>query len=152
MNEMISWENGNGISAKEGQAFLTLDGNNYPIFNIESLEASVKKEKKEQKVVGKRSVGHKTIGWSGSGTLKIKQITSYFTSLFLDYVNDGRDVYFSVTVINEDESTPCGRETKVLTGCNFDETNIAQLNAEDIIGQELPFTFEGAELLSKFND
>lgn len=152
MSEPISWENGNGISAKEGQAFMTLKGKNYPIFNIESLEASIKKEKKEQKIVGRRATGNKTIGWSGSGTLKIKQTTSYFTDIFMDYVNQGLDVYFSITIVNEDAATPYGRETKVLTGCNFDETKIAQLNAEDTLGQELSFTFEGMELLSKFTE
>lgn len=73
--------------------------------------------------------------------------------MFLDYVNKGIDVYFSLMVTNEDPSTGYGAETKVLTGCNLDEITIAELDSHDgILEQEMPYTFEGVELLQKYNE
>lgn len=139
------------ISSGEGMAFLTLDGKNYPLFYAKKVEATATKNKSDIRVAGKRGIGHKTTSWSGEGTLTVYEVTSMFKELFVDYINSGVDRYFSLSVTNEDRSTRYGKETKVLTGCNFDKINIASFDGEDgLLEQELSFTFEGVELLEKF--
>lgn len=140
------------ISSKEGTAFITLNDQNYPLFYIHSVNGKATKNKVDVNVVGKRAKGKKTVSWSGSGSLKIYEVTSFFKQLMMKYIDNGEDFYFSLQVTNEDKSTPWGRETKILTDCNFDEVVMAQLNGDDeVIEEELPFTFEGVELLTPYS-
>lgn len=149
---MTEWQQGDSINAKEGKAFVTIGGRNYDLFYATKIESKMSKNKEDEKVIGKRSVGKKTTSWSGSGTLTIHSVTSLFKKMFVDYANGGTDQYFSMQLTNEDTSTKWGPETKVLTGCNFDEIDFANLDSDDgILEQELPFTFDGVELLKEFN-
>ena len=144
------WRQEYAIPTSQGTAFLTVGGQNLVLFYAKSIEAKVTKNKQEVRVAGRRAVGHKATSWQGSGTLTVMEVTSAFKEMFLDYVNGGDDVYFELQVVNEDARY--GREVKQLTGCNFDELVLAQFSDEDGFSeQELPFTFDGAELLQKYN-
>jgi len=141
----------NAISSKEATAFLTIDGQNHELFYAKSLEAKITKNKEDIRALGSRMVGHKTTSAQGEGTLTIYEVTSMFKELFLDYIKNGVDRYFSLQVSNEDKSTSYGKETKLLSGCNFDEIDIASFDTEDgVQEQELSFTFEDVELLEKY--
>ena len=141
----------NAISSKEATAFITIDGKNYDLFFAKSIEAKITKNKEDVRALGSRMVGHKTTSAQGEGTLTIYEVTSMFKVLFLDYVKNGIDRYFSLQVSNEDKSTPYGKETKLLSACNFDEMVFAAFDTEDgILEQELPFTFEDVDLLEKY--
>ncbi|MFV0497491.1 MAG: phage tail tube protein [Candidatus Fimivivens sp.] len=139
-----------GIASTSGTAFIAVGSQNLVLFYLNKLEAKIAKNKVDVRVVGKRSVGKKTTSWAGTGTLGIKEVTSVFKEMMLQYTSGGEDVYFSIQVVNEDSKY--GREVKTLTGCNFDEITIALLNNEDaLLEQELPFTFDGVEMPEKFN-
>nr|WP_319487240.1 phage tail tube protein [uncultured Caproiciproducens sp.] len=141
------------IASSEGKAFVTIGGRNYDLFFAKKIEAKITKNKEDVKAIGKRSVGSKATSWKGSGTLTVHAVTSLFKQMFVDYANGGLDQFFSLQVTNEDPSTSYGRETKILTGCNFDEIDIAALDSDDnFLELELPFTFDGVELLEKFKD
>lgn len=149
---MLEFKQEDAISSKEGTAFITINGRNHDLFYAKKIETKMSKNKEDVKAIGKRSVGKKATSWSGSGTLTIHAVTSVFKEMFVDYANNGVDQYFSLQLTNEDTSTKWGRETKVLTGCNFDEIDFANLDSDDgLLEQELPFTFDGVELLEKFN-
>ncbi|MCI9448600.1 MAG: phage tail tube protein [Lachnospiraceae bacterium] len=147
-----NWAGRNAISGGEGTAYITIKGRNHLLFSAKKIEATMKKNKVEVRALGRRAVGHKTTSWQGTGTLAIYDVTSMFKQIFSNYANTGRDLFFSLKVSNEDPSTGYGRETKVITECNFDEMKIAQLIKEDqVLEQEMPFTFEGIELLETYN-
>ncbi|MEG0839853.1 MAG: phage tail tube protein [Hydrogenoanaerobacterium sp.] len=148
----IKFTSENAISKSEGKAYITISGQNYVLFYIKKLSAKIKKKKIDIRVAGQRGTGHKATSWSGEGELEIFNITSAYKEIFLDYIHKGIDCYFSIMLTNEDVSTKYGKETKVLTGCNFDEVAIAEFEGDDgVLESSLPFTFEGVELLSKFN-
>ncbi|MEG0944850.1 MAG: phage tail tube protein [Angelakisella sp.] len=145
----VEWKQENAISAGDGAAFLNINGKNVVLFYLKALEAKITKNKQETRVVGRRAVGSKTTSWSGSGNMQIYEVTSAYKEIFLEYVNGGIDVYFSIQVTNTDLQR--GREVKLLTGCNFDEIIFAKLADDDsMLEQDIPFTFDGAELLEKF--
>lgn len=145
------WKARNTISAREATAYITINGQNHRLFYAKKVEAKIKKNKVEIRAMGSRGVGHKATSWTGTGTMTIYEITSMFKQMFINYANSGRDLFFSLKVSNEDPSTGYGRETKVLTECNFDEITIALMDTEDkVLEQELAFTFEGVELLETF--
>lgn len=148
---MAEFYGSDSISSKTGKAFITINGQNHELFYLKKVEATLTKNKEEVRTIGSRMVGHKTTSIQGEGTLTIAEVTSMFKETFLKYISEGIDVYFNLQVTNEDPSTPYGRETKILTHCNFDEILIASLDSDDgILEQELPFTFEGVEILEKF--
>lgn len=140
------------ISGSEGRAFATIDGRVYEMFYLKKLEAKVAKNKSEGRVIGSRATQHKATGWSGTGTLTIYYITSMFRQIMLDYIKKGIDVYFDVQVVNEDVSSPAGRQTVLLKRVNLDEVNMALLDGEaELLEEEVPFTFEDVDLLDSFN-
>lgn len=143
----------NTISSKEGKAFLTRNGQNKHLFRAKDVEATLTKNKTEIRMLGNRMVGHKTTSIQGAGTLTIYHVSSEFKQDFINYITTGQDMYFNLQIEIEDKSTPFGRESIVIPGCNFDEITIAMLSAEDgILEQELPFTFEGTpEILKAFD-
>lgn len=146
-----AWQQDDPVVASEGTAFLTVGSQNIVLFYAKKVEAKITKNKQDVRVAGRRAVGKKATSWTGSGTLSIYEVTSAFKEMFLDYTSGGEDVYFSLQVVNEDAKY--GREVKQLTGCNFDEIAIAQFSDEDgFLQAELPFTFDGVELLEKYKD
>lgn len=142
----------NVISSKEGKAFITRGGKNKHLFRAKDIEATLSKNKEEIRMLGNRMVGHKTTSIQGAGSLTLYHTSSEFKQDFIDYIISGVDMYFNLQIEVEDKSTKFGKESIVLTGCNFDEITIAMLSAEDgVLEQELPFTFEGVEILKPFS-
>ena len=73
--------------------------------------------------------------------------------LMLSYMKSGKDAYFDIVVVNEDENTGAGRQTVVLKNCNLDSLSLARLNVDaDSLDEEVSFTFDGAELLDSFSE
>ncbi|XID92482.1 phage tail tube protein [Paenibacillaceae bacterium WGS1546] len=139
------------ISGQEGRAYATINGQVEEMFYIKSLEAKVEKEKAEVKTLGRRGTQHKSIGWSGSGSMTIYYVTSVFRQLMLDYMKSGRDTYFSVVVVNEDPASSIGKQTVTLKRVNLNSVVMAKLDAEsEGLDEEIEFTFEDVDIQDSF--
>lgn len=150
---MAQLEGKDVIAAKEGSAYVTANGKNTVLFYAKSVNAKIKKDKKEIKALGSRMTKHKTVGASGEGTLKIYEVTSEFKKMIHEYIKNGKDIYFNIIVTNNDPTTEYGSEVKALYGCNIDEVDVVNLDAEgEFLEQEMSFTFDDFELLSEFNE
>ncbi|WP_046180389.1 phage tail tube protein [Domibacillus tundrae] len=139
----MAFRSGNTINGREGRLFFEGDEVAY----TKSYEATIEKNKTEVPVLGRRMMGHKTIGASGSGTLVVYKVTSKFVRLMADYVNKGEDPYFTFQEVLDDKASGRGTERVTISDVNFDSAKVAGLNAEgEVLEEELPFTFEGIEL------
>lgn len=142
---------GDTISGKEGRAYATINGQVEEMFYIKSLEAKIEKQKTEVRTLGRRGTQHKATGWSGSGTMTIYYVTTLFRQLMLEYIKTGRDVYFDVTVVNEDPTSSIGRQTVVLKGVNLDNTILAKLDVDsEVLDEDIDFTFDDVDILDRF--
>lgn len=141
------------ISGKEGRAYAKINGNNEEMFFAKTVEATVEKSKAEVKAIGRRMVGHKTTGLSGSGSMTLYYMTPLFRSLLKQYKDTGRDVYFDMVVENEDPSSAAGKQTVLLIGCNLDSTILTKLDgdSDDPLDEDVDFTFEDFDILTAFN-
>ena len=141
------------LSGKQAKAFVTINGQVEELFYAKSLEAKITKKKTDVPVLGKTNVGKRSAGWDGTGTLTIYYVTSLFRKLMLDYVKNGTDFYFDLQIVNEDPQSGAGKETKILKSCNLDEVIAAKFDAasDDLLDEEMPFTFSDYELLNEFN-
>lgn len=139
------------ISGQEARAFITINGRNEELFFAKKLESKVEKEKSEIKTLGRRGTQNKAKGWKGTGTLTVYYVTSLFRELMIQYIKTGKDIYFDITVTNEDPTASIGRQTIVLKKCNFDEVSMASFDAEaEALEEDMAFTFEDVDLLDKF--
>lgn len=143
---------GDTISGQEGKAYIEIDGRNEELFYLKNVEGTLEKIKTEVKTLGRRGTQHKTVGWQGSGSMGIHKVTSFFIEMAMDYVKNGRDLQFNLTVINDDPSSTVGAQRVVLKGCNLDSIPVVLLDVEaETLEEELDFTFDDIDLLDSFN-
>lgn len=142
---------GDIISGQEGKATMKVEGNIENMFFVKQLEATFEKQKSEVRTLGHRGTQHKTTGWTGSGSMTIYYVSTLFRKLAQKYAREGKDVYFDITIENDDPTSTIGRQTVVLYGCNLDSTTIAKLDVDNTeLDEDLDFTFEDFEILDEF--
>lgn len=142
------------VSGKEGKAIATINGEVHELFYAKNIEATLEKIKSEVKTIGRRGIGHKANGFSGTGSLTMFYITSRFRKMTMDYIKTGVDTYFDLQIINEDPASATGKQTIVLKNCNIDSVLLAKLDgdSDDSLDEEFDFTFEDADMLDQFTE
>lgn len=139
------------ISGTEAKGFITVDGRNEELFYAKKLDSTVEKSKKSGKTLGNRAEQNKAAGWKGTGTLTVYYVSSLFREMMIQYIKTGKDVYFDMTVSNEDATSTVGKQTVVLKRCNFDKVSMAMFDVEsEALEEDMAFTFEDVDLLDKF--
>lgn len=142
---------GDTISGQEGKVTANINGEVVDMFYIKTLEATVEKTKEEVRTLGKRGVQHKTIGWSGTGSLSAYYVTSDFLKMANDYIKNGVDTYFTVTIENNDPTSTIGNQIVVLSGVNINNIPVTKVDVEDsVLDFETDFTFSDIDVISSF--
>lgn len=141
------------ISGQEASAQAIVDGQVIDLFQAKSVEATFTKRKSEIKTLGRRGTQSKTVGWSGTGTLTAYYVSSKFREMALEYIKNGKDLYFTLIIVNKDPTSTIGRQTMALYNCNLDATTLAKFDTEaDALDESMTFTFDDAEMLESFGD
>ncbi|MBU5486469.1 phage tail tube protein [Clostridium sp. MSJ-11] len=140
------------ISGQEARAYITIEGRNEELFYAKKIESKVEKQKTEIKTLGRRGTQNKAAGWKGTGTLTVYYATTLFRELMLKYMKEGKDVYFDITVTNEDPTSGLGKQTVVLKNCNLDEVSMTAFDVDsEVLEEDMSFTFEDVDILNAFN-
>lgn len=140
-------------AARQAYCYATINGERFLLMMAKKLEAKVEKKKVDVPILGRSGVGHKTIGWNGTGNMTIYTVTSRFTKMLKQYQDTGEDLYFDMQIINEDKTSASGRQTLILKDCNLDSGVIAAFDADgDWLEQDVDFTFEGFEMPEEFTE
>lgn len=141
------------VSGQEATAQAIIDGEIVDLFMAKSIEATFTKRKSEVRTLGKRGTQNKTTGWTGTGTLTVYYVSSVFRKMALDYIKSGKDLYFTLVVVNRDPTSTVGTQTMALYNCNLDATTLAKFDTEaDALDESMSFTFDDAEMLQGFTD
>lgn len=141
------------ISGQEATAQAIIDGQIVDLFMAKSIEATFTKRKSEVRTLGKRGTQNKTTGWTGTGTLTVYYVSSVFRKMALDYIKNGKDLYFTLVIVNRDPTSTIGSQTMALYNCNLDATTLAKFDTEaDALDESMSFTFDDAEMLQGFTD
>lgn len=141
------------ISGQEATAQAIINGEIVDLFMAKSIEATFTKRKSEVRTLGKRGTQNKTTGWTGTGTLTVYYVSSVFRKMALDYIKNGKDLYFTLVVVNRDPTSTIGSQTMALYNCNLDATTLAKFDTEaDTLDESMSFTFDDAEMLQGFTD
>ncbi|MGG1444339.1 phage tail tube protein [Brevibacillus laterosporus] len=144
---------GDTISGQEARAYATINGRVEDMFYAKKLEAKVKKKKKAINTLGARGSQSKATGWEGSGSMQIYYTTTLFRQMMLEYMKTGKDTYFDIQVVNEDENSTIGKQTVVIKGINLDEVTLALFDVDaEVLEEDMAFTFHDADILDSFGE
>lgn len=139
------------ISGKEGMIWATIDGKVKELAEVRSFTATFDKTKTEFRSLGQRGTQYKATGWNGTGTLDLYYVSSDFVKMLVDYAKTGKDVYFNLTVKNEDPNSAVGAQKATLGMVNIDGGDILKLDVDaDFLNTSFNFTYSEIDILEKF--
>lgn len=139
------------ISGKEGALWATVNGVVRECAEVRNITVTMDKNKAEFRALGERGTQHKATGYSGTGSLTVYAVTSFWNKLLIDYANTGVDVYFNLVFKNEDPNSAIGAQRIQVNNVNLDGGDIAKLDVDaDFLDQSFNFTWTGIKLLKEF--
>lgn len=121
------------------------------VAEVTGLEASVKFDTQDVKMVRTLWKGHKVTGASGSGTLKMNKVTSAFLKKGLENAKAGKGTRV-VIITKLDDPEAFGTERVTLQDCLFTELKVADWENGKLCEENLPFVFgKCPELIEAIN-
>ena len=140
------------VSGKEGMLWATVNGQVRECAECRNVTVTLDKNKAEFRALGERGTQHKATGYSGTGSLTVYAVTSFWNKLLIDYANTGVDVYFTLVFKNEDPNSTIGAQRIQVSNVNLDGGDIAKLDVDaDFLDQSFNFTWTGIKLLKEFD-
>lgn len=142
------------ISAKEGKAYITIDGKTRELFEISSLKAQLDLNVQSRNMLGHRMTQHKVIGAEGTGSMTMYFMNSEMLKLALSYIKGGKYGDIKLQVKNEDHQSTTGAQEVVLLNVILKTIPVTTLDdqSDDPITIDTDFTFDSIEGLSYFDN
>jgi len=141
------------ISAREGKAYITIDGQNRELFEISALTAQLDLTVQERRMLGHRMTQHKVVGAAGTGSMTMYFMNSEMLNQAIQYLRTGNYRGLKLQVKNEDPQSTVGRQEVVLLNVILATIPVATLDdqSDDPITFDTDFTFDDIEILESFN-
>lgn len=118
--------------------------------NIYGIEANGEVAYEEIKRSGTRSVGHKAMSVSYSGTMQSYLMSNSFANRIRQISDDTQGAYFTelIVALEDPEHPEMAREKYRLKGVQFTNIPIVSFEHGTPVEQELQFVFEGFEIIT----
>ena len=140
------------LSAKEGKAYITIDGQNRELFEISALTAQLDLTVQERRMLGHRMTQHKVVGATGTGSMTMYFMNSEMLNQAVQYLRTGNYRGLKIQVKNEDPQSTIGKQEVVLLNVILATIPVATLDdqSDDPITFDTDFTFDDIEILESF--
>ncbi|MGE4274109.1 MAG: phage tail tube protein [Desulfitobacterium sp.] len=139
------------ISSSEGKAFITINGQNRELFELQSIRAQLDMIVQERRILGHRMTQHKVVGATGSGSTTMYFMNSQHLNEALKYIKTGSRTPIKVQLRNEDTQSTVGKQEVVLGNIIFSTVPVAAIEeSDDPITFDTDFTFDDLENLESF--
>jgi len=140
------------LSAKEGKAYITIDGQNRELFEISNLTAQIDLTVQERRMLGHRMTQHKVVGATGTGFMTIYFMNSQMLNHAIQYLRTGNYKGLKIQVKNEDPQSTVGKQEVVLLNVILATIPVTTLDdqSDDPITFDTDFTFDDIEVLEGF--
>lgn len=102
------------LSAKEGKAYITINGQNRELFEISSLNAQIEMVVQERRMLGHRMTQHKIVGANGTGSMTMYFMNSQMLNQAIQYIKTGQFKGFKIQAKNDDPQSTIGRQEVIL--------------------------------------
>lgn len=140
------------LALSEGTIFVTIDGENIPLIEVEEATASIEFNKEDVFGLGKRFKGSKVTSATGKGKMTTYFMRSTWNKLMQDYKNTGYLPRMTMTATMEDKSSTLGKQVVTIGNFMPDKVDLFMLKADDGIAEnEMDFTFDDFALTESFN-
>lgn len=111
-----------------------------------ALEAKMKFDTAEVTQTGTFEKGYKVTGISGTGTVKLNKVTSYWLKRAAQAIKEGKAIRGTI-ISNLADPEAFGSERVRLKNCIFTEVPIADWEAGKMGEESIPFNFSGFDVL-----
>ena len=140
------------ISAREGKAYITINGQNRELFEISALTAQIDLTVQERRMLGHRMTQHKVVGATGTGSMTMYFMNSEMLNQAIQYLRTGNYRGLKVQVKNEDPQSTIGKQEVVLSNVILATIPVTTLDdqSDDPITFDTDFTFDDIEILERF--
>lgn len=140
------------ISAREGKAYITINGQNRELFEISALTAQIDLTVQERRMLGHRMTQHKVVGATGTGSMTMYFMNSQMLNLAIQYLRTGNYRGLKIQVKNDDPQSTVGKQEVVLLNVILASIPAAILDdqSDDPITFDTDFTFDDIENLQSF--
>lgn len=141
------------LALSEGTIFVTMDGKNIPLIEVEEATASIEFNKEDVFALGKRFKGSKVTSATGKGKMTAYFMRSTWNQLMQEYKNTGYLPRMTMTATMEDKSSTLGKQVVTISNFMPDKVDLFMLKADDGIAEnEMDFTFDDFALTESFNE
>lgn len=139
------------LALSEGTIFVTMDGKNIPLIEVEEATASIEFNKEDVFALGKRFKGSKVTSATGKGKMTSYFMRSTWNQLMQEYKNSGYLPRMTMTATMEDKSSTLGKQVVTISNFMPDKVELFMLKADDGIAEnEMDFTFDDFALTESF--
>lgn len=139
------------ISSSEGKAFITINGQNRELFELQGIRAQLDLIVQERRILGHRMTQHKVTGATGSGSATMYFMTSQQLNEALNYIRTGSRTPIKIQLKNEDPQSTVGKQEVVLGNVIFSTIPVAAIEeSDDPITFDTDLTFDSIENLESF--
>lgn len=140
------------LSANEGTAYISINGQNRPLFELIKVEVNIEKVVIEKKMLGRKIPQHKVIGAKINGSATLALMSGDILKATLNFLKTGVYPNIKLQLKNVDQQSTIGARDVALTDVIFNKDLLAMLDSdsEDIITYDSDFTADGIELLNDF--
>ena len=140
------------LSAKEGKAYITIDGQNRELFEISALTAQIDLTVQERRMLGHRMTQHKVVGATGTGSMTMYFMNSQMLNQAIQYLRTGNYKGLKIQAKNEDPQSTVGKQEVVLLNVILATIPVTTLDdqSDDPITFDTDFTFDDIEVLEGF--
>lgn len=140
------------VTASEGSAFITIDGQNRYFFELSKIDGSIEFTVIAKKLLGHRMKQHKVVGAEGKGSMTIYNISPAALAAYQEYIKNGKVPQISIQINNEDTASTIGRRSVVMRNVILAKVPVAKLDdsSEDLDTTDTDFTFDDLDDLESY--
>lgn len=139
------------VNGAEGTVYMQRGNEMLPILSVNTLTATVEKNKEEKNVLGTKRTFNRLTNYTFSGSMTVYYCSSYWAQMLAEDIKNGTNTRFTLVCSNEDPASGIGTQTIALYGVDIDSADIFALDIEaSDMTQDIDFTFDDFEVISAF--
>lgn len=125
--------------AKYGEAFATIKGNRYSLFNAKDCEVNANIETADVPILGRVIKGKKAVGMEVELTMTVYKCSEIFDDMVEEFKKTGVLPTIDFQITGDDPTTAMGRTSKIYNDCVLDgDVLLSMFDADgEFIEQEI---------------
>lgn len=139
------------LNSNLGTAYITLDGRQRRIFELQDISAVIEQVKEEVMLNNDVMCKHKVVATKGTGTFTIYTGVPDYSQMIRRFINEHKGVYFTISFEMNDPESNRGIRHVTLYDVLIDSHMLGRLSIENgILNEEMGMTFDEYSIETDF--